>query len=133
VKKVLMSAAAAAGLLFATPVSAGAGMEWCDWDPIVPVITPAGNLVLVFDSVWTSSPLNIGLPLASYTATRVYDEDGRPHTAVDMVINVPTGLLWRFATTDMVTTGPLGSGTVLASTRGTSGTPVLLHFLLKQP
>lgn len=60
-------------------------------------------------------------------------EDGRPMTAVDVVINVPTGLLWRFATTDMVTTGPLGSGTVLAMNEGISGTPVHLYFTLSQP
>jgi hypothetical protein len=133
VKKILMSAAAAVGLLIAAPVPAGAMMEWCDWDPIVPIVTPGGHLVLVYDSVWTSSPLNIGLPVSSYSVSRIYDEDGQPHTAVDMVINVPTGLLWRFATTDMVTTGLLGSGTVLASAKGTSGSPVHLYFTLRQP
>jgi hypothetical protein len=132
VKKILMSAAAAVGLLIAAPVPAGAMMEWCDWDPIVPIVTPGGHLVPVYDSVWTSSPLNVGLPISSYTVSRVYDGTGQPLTAVDLVINVPT-LLWKFATTDMVTTGPLGSGTVLASSRGTSGTPVHLHFLLNQP
>jgi len=105
----------------------------CDWDPLVAVVTPAGNVVLVYDSVWTSTPLNVGLPVTTYSVSRIYDEDGNPMTAVNMVINVPTGLLFRFATKDMVTTGPLGSGTVLASQSGTSGTPVQLNFTLKQP
>jgi hypothetical protein len=129
----MVAAAMAAGLAVATPISASAGMEWCDWDPVVAVVTPAGNLVLVYDSVWTSSPLNLGLPVASYTVSRVYDGHGRPLTAVDMAINVPTGLLWRFSTTNLVSTGPLGSGTVLAKQGGTSGTPVHLYFTLNKP
>jgi hypothetical protein len=128
----MVAAAIAAGLAVATPVSAGAMVEWCDWDPVVPVVTPAGNVVLLFDSVWTSSPLNIGLPVASYTVSRTYDLHGRPLTAVDMVINVPTGLLWRFSTLNLVTTGPLGSGTVLAKQNGTSGSPVHLYFTLNK-
>lgn len=132
-KRFLVAATAAAGLLVAAPVPAGAMVEYCDWDPLVVVVTPGGNVNLVYDSVWTSSLLKIGLPLESYTVSRVYDEDGHAQTAVDMVIYVPTGLLFKFATTDMVTTGPLGSGTVLASANGTSGSPVHLKFTLNQP
>jgi len=65
--------------------------------------------------------------------SRTSDDHGRALTAVDMVINVPTGLLFKFATTDMVTTGPLGSGTLLAKQDGTSGTPVHLYFTLDKP
>jgi len=133
VKRLVVAAVMAGGLAVATPVTAGAGMEWCDWDPIVAVVTPAGNVVLLYDSVWTGSPLNIGLPISSYTASRIYDKDGQPLTAVDVVIYVPTGLLSKFATTDMVTTGPLGSGTVLAKVNGASGTPAHLYFTLNQP
>lgn len=130
VKRVMVAAAMAAGLVFATPVSAGAGMEWCDWDPIVPIVTPDGNVVLVFDSVWTHSPLNLALPIASYRVSRISGVYDQPQTAVDMVINVPSGLLFRFKTFNMVTTGPLGSGRVLASAPGSSGTPVHLKFTL---
>jgi hypothetical protein len=123
---------AAAGLLVAAPVQAGAMMEWCDWDPIVPIITPAGNLVLLYDSVWTTSPLHLALPVSSYTVSRVYLK-GQALTAVDMVISVPAGLLFRYSTLNMVTTGPLGSGQVLASATGNSGTPVHLKFTLNKP
>ena len=132
-KRVMVAVAMAAGLVVAAPISAGAMMEYCDWDPLVAVVTPAGNVVLVYDSVWTSSLLNIGLPVESYTVSRSYDEDGRPRTAVDMVVKVPAGLLFKFSTTDLVTTGPLGSGTVLARANGTSGSPVHLYFSLNQP
>jgi hypothetical protein len=133
VKRVLVAAAMAVGIMVATPASAGAFMTYCDWDPLVLIVTPGGHIVPVYDSVWTSSPLALALPLESYTATRVYDNYGRPHTAVDMTIYVPTGLLFRFATIDEVTTGLLGSGTVLARAYGTSGQPVHLKFTLSQP
>jgi hypothetical protein len=132
VKKVLVAAALAAGIMVASPASAGAFMTYCDWDPLVLIVTPGGHIVPVYDSVWTSSVLDLGLPLESYTVKRVYDEHGHPHTAVDMTISVPTGLLFQYSTYDEVTTGLLGSGTVLAHATGTSGTPVHLKFTLSQ-
>ena len=125
-KRVLVAAALAAGLLVASPTSAGAWATFCDWDPIVLIVTPAGNIVPVYDSVWTASPLDLGLPLESYTVSRVYDASGKPHTAVDMKITVPTGLLFRYTVKDMVTSGLLGTGTVYALKYGSSGTPVHL-------
>lgn len=131
-KRVVVAAALAAGILMCSPTSAGAWATYCDWDPIVPIVTPGGHTVLVYDSVWTQSPLSLGLPLATYTTSRVYDKAGQPHTAVDMKITVPTGLLFRYTTYNMVTSGLLGSGTVYAAKYGTSGTPVHLYFTLPQ-
>lgn len=131
-KRVVVAAALAAGLLLASPVTAGAWCVFCDWDPVVLVITPAGHVVPVYDSVWTASPLDLALPLESYTTSRVYSATGQPETAVDMVITVPTGVLLRYQTLDEVTTGLLGSGKVLAEAGGTSGTPVHLKFVLPQ-
>jgi hypothetical protein len=132
-KRVLVAAALAAGLLVLSPTSAGAWATFCDWDPLVLIVTPAGHVVTVYDSVWTSSPLDLAIPLESYTVSRVYDRVGRPHTAVDMTIYTPTGLLFRYAVTDEVTTGLLGSGKVLAIKNGYSGTPVHLKFTLAEP
>jgi hypothetical protein len=130
---VVVAAALAAGLLFASPSSAAAWATFCDWDPLILVVTPSGNIVPVYASVWTSTPLNLGLPLAGYTASRTYDWAGNPHTAVDMTISVPAGLLLRFNTYNMATSGLLGTGTVYATKDGTSGTPVHLKFTLPQP
>ena len=129
-KRGLFAALLAVVILVFSPSSAGAWLSYCDWDPIVLVITPAGHIVPVYDSVWTSSLLDIGLPLEIYTTSRVYDAQGNPETAVDMAIYVPTGLLFRYYVNDMVTSGPLGSGQVYASKGGTSGTPVHLKFIL---
>jgi len=133
VKRVFLAAMLAAGILVASPTSAGAWATYCDWDPLVLIVTPAGHVVPVYDSVWTSSPLDLGVPLESYTVARAYDRAGHPLTVVSMTITVPTGLLFQYATLDEVTTGLLGSGTVLARQSGTSGTPVHLTFTLRTP
>jgi hypothetical protein len=132
-RRALVAAVLAAGVLLASPTSAGAWATFCDWDPLVLVVTPAGHIVPVYDSVWTSSLLDLGVPLESYTASRVYSRSGAPETLVDMTISVPTGLLFRYQTTDEVTSGLLGSGTVYARANGYSGTPVHLKFTLAAP
>ena len=132
-KRVLFAAALAAGVLFASPTSAGAWATYCDWDPIVLIVTPSGHIVPVYDSVWTSSVLDLGVPVESYTVSRTYSRRGAPETLVDMTISVPTGLLLRYATTDEVTSGLLGSGTVYARASGYSGTSVHLKFVLTTP
>ena len=129
-KRVVLAAALAAGLLLSSPSGAAAWATYCDWDPLVLIVTPGGHIVPAYESVWTSSPLQIGLPLAGYTATRVYDNVGRPLTAVDVTILVPLGLLFNFPTHNMVTSGLLGTGTVYAVKDGWSGRPVHLKFTL---
>ncbi len=131
-KKLVVAGALALGLLASAPGSAAASMTWCDWDPLVVIVTPSGHLVPVYDSVWTSSPLNLGVPLETYTTKRAYDSAGRPITAVNMAIYVPTGLLFSFSTVDEVTTGLLGGGTLLARANGTSGKTVYLTFTLPE-
>lgn len=131
-KRLVVAGALALGLLAASPGSAAASVVWCDWDPLVPIVTPGGHIVLVYDSVWTSSLLNLGVPLASYTTKRAYDSTGRAITDVDVAISVPTGLLLRYSTMDEVTTGLLGSGAVLARTYGTSGKTAHLSFTIPE-
>ena len=130
-KRVVVAAAAAAGLLVASGAGVSACATYCDWDPLVLVITPGGHLVPVYDSVWTASLLEPGLPTETYTTARTY-VDGRAATEVNMTIYVPTGLLLSYSTVDEVTTGLLGSGTVLARANGTSGAPVHLKFTLPE-
>lgn len=131
-RRVVLAALMAVGIVVFSPAPAGAWFTACDWDPLVPVVTPAGHIVLVYDSVWTSSPLNLGLPLATTKVSRVYSPTGSPWTAVDTAITTPTGLLFRYAVTDEVTTGLLGSGKVLAVTSGMSGQTLHLKYVLSQ-
>ena len=132
-KRVLVAAALAAGVMFVSPTSAGAWATYCDWDPAVLIVTPSGHIVPVYDSVWTSSLLDLAVPVETYKVSRTYSRRGAPETLVDMTITVPTGLLLRYPTTDEVTSGLLGSGIVYARTSGYSGTPVHLSFVLSTP
>lgn len=131
-KRGLLAGVLAAGFLLVSPTGAGAWATYCDWDPLVPVITPSGHIVVVYDSVWTSNLLDLGVPLESYTTSRVY-VDGRPETAVDMAIFVPSGLLFQFQTQDQVRTGILGTGQLLAVKNGWSGQTLHLKFTLATP
>jgi hypothetical protein len=128
---VVLAALMAVGVIVCSPSTAGAWATYCDWDPLVVIVTPSGHIVPVYDSVWTSSPLDLGLPVESYSATRVY-VNGRAETAVDMAISIPTGLLLQFQTQDEVTTGLLGSGSVLATKNGWSGQTLHLKFTLPE-
>ena len=131
-KRVVFAAVLAVGVLFVSPTSAGAWATYCDWDPLVLVVTPSGHAVVVYDSVWTSSPIDLGVPLESYTTSRVYVA-GKPETAVDMAIFVPTGLLLQYQTQDQVRTGILGTGQLLAEKNGWSGQTLHLKFTLATP
>lgn len=131
-KKLVVAGALALGLLAASPGTAGASVVWCTWDPLVPIVTPGGHLVVVYDSVWTPSLLNLGVPVATYTTERAYDSNGQPVTDVDVAITVPTGLVLSYSTMDEVTTGLLGSGALLARSYGTSGKTVHLKFTIPE-
>jgi hypothetical protein len=133
VKRVFLAAMLAVGVVFVSPTSAGAWATFCDWDPLVLVVTPSGHIVPVYDSVWTPSLLDLGVPLESYTTSRTYSRTGAPETLVEMTISVPTGLLLKYQTIDEVTSGLLGSGNVYARASGYSGTPVHLKFILATP
>jgi hypothetical protein len=131
-KRLVVAGALALGLLAASPGSAAASSTWCTWDPLVLIVTPGGHLVVVYDSVWTPSLLNLGVPLESYSTRRAYDSNGNAITAVDMAISTPTGLLFSYSTMDEVTTGLLGSGGLLARGYGASGKTVHLEFTIPE-
>ena len=132
VRRVVLAALLAAAVGVLSPTTAGAWATYCEWDPLVPVITPSGNVVLLYDSVWTSNPVELGVPIATTATSRTYLA-GRPATAVDTAIWVPAGLLLQFQVKDMVTTGILGSGKVLATKNGWSGQTLHLKYTLAVP
>ncbi len=132
-KRLFIAGAMLVGML-GTQVTQVAAMEsYCDWDPPVLVVTPAGNLETVYVGVFTQSPLQLGLPIVSYTAVRAYDAAGKPVTKVDIAVSVPAGLLFQFQTYSVVSTGLLGGGQVLAASYGKSGQTTHLRYTLNQP
>jgi hypothetical protein len=118
------------GALGTQVTQAGASEYFCDWDPLVVVVTPGGHVDLVYVSVYTQSPLQVGLPVESYTATRAYDTQGNAVTNVDIAVHVPAGLLMRFQTYSVASSGPLGGGQVLAAVPGNSGQTTHLRYTL---
>jgi hypothetical protein len=132
VKRLLISGALLVGMM-GTQVTQAAAMEvYCDSDPPVAIITPAGHLAVVYVDVYSQLPL-VALPLESHTVTRTYDAAGNPVTQVDMAVTSPAGLLLQFRTHTVVSTGLLGSGKVLASSYGSTGQTTHLRFTINQP
>jgi hypothetical protein len=73
----------------------------------------------------------VQLARMDYTTVSV---EGGSATLVRLLVTVPT--TWdgrRFATSSVVSTGPLKTGTVLAAATGQSGLPMRLEFRLNRP
>lgn len=116
-----------------TPV-ARAGEEWCDTDPLVVIETPGGALVPVYV---TNGALGLEHLAAAQTATITTSvksvENGRA-TQVKVEVLVPDDLFGsHFATRSVVSSGPLGTGTVFATTSGYSGEVMKMTFTLDVP
>ena len=113
---------------------AGAGEEWCESDPVVPITTPKGNVVAVYVLTGAQGPEHLPAVLAAeyrYTATAAAGGAG---TLVELDVLVPPGgAAAPFATRSAASTGPLQTGTALASATGWSGQPMRLRFELAVP
>lgn len=121
-------------LLAALAVPVRAGEEWCDTDPIVLIVTPAGATVPIYV---TSGGLGIEhipavlLGAARYTAQPA--QDGRA-TLVQLSVTVPGDAFdGHFATRTVISSGPMVSGTVYARATGYSGQPMAVAFILAVP
>lgn len=120
--------------LTASVAPADAGDEWCESDPVVPVTTPKGNVVVVYVLTGAAGTEHLPAVLAAeyrYTATAA---GGGTSTLVELDVLVPADVTGGpFATRSAASTGPLKSGTLLASTTGSSGQPMRLRFELGVP
>ncbi len=126
-------------LVLAMSVNAGPGIatvsasnDWCDTDPVVVIQTPSGNLVPVYVNVGTQSSAYTPNSLMSalqmdYTAAPVRSGSA---TRVDVSVMVPTLLDSPFPTRVVISTGPLGSGSVYSQVSGTSGQVMNATFIL---
>ena len=131
----VVAALVALGGLTAAAAPAGAGEEWCESDPVVPVTTPKGNVVVVYVLTGAAGAEHLPAVLAAeyrYTATAAA---GGARTLVELDVLVPAAAAGGgpFATRAAASTGPLKSGTLLASTTGSSGQPMRLRFELDVP
>lgn len=128
-------------LLFAAALgpagTARAGAEWCDTDPLLLIRTPAGRFVPVYVRVGAQGsehlPAALAASLFATTDTAQTTAGGRA-TRVTVTVTIPDDAFGSdFPTRAMISTEPLGIGTVYDSTEGTSGAPLALRFTLDVP
>jgi hypothetical protein len=133
VLRVIGAVVASVLLLCSTTVGAFASDTWCDIDPPVVIITPGGNIVLVYvvDSGPVEHLVSLLTPRVSYT---VQPAAGGHATNVNMTVTVPNDLLGRnYAVGTEVWSGLARLGTKYTSAQGTAGTPIQLQFQLAVP
>src|SRR6266542_4059813 len=116
-------------LVIGTRADAGAGEQWCETDPLVVVTTPGGAAVALYvtnGAAGVEQLAAVQLADISYTTLTT---DGGSATLVHMTVTVPTGLDGSpYDTSSVVSTGPLKTGVILASVRGSSGLPMRMDF-----
>lgn len=124
-------AAGASGLLSAAARQALAD-DWCSSDPLVKVVTPAGNrqyLHITFSAPSTDyrKNLNDAKDSISWTAERSANGQG---TDVVVTSTVPLNGMAPFATRATISTNPFGEGTVYSIVEGTAGVQMVNTFYL---
>ena len=118
-----------------TPAVAAA--EWCDTDPVLLIRTPDGGVVAAYLLVGALGAQHLPAALAASVlaaAEPLEATGGGRALRVTATVTVPHDLFDRgFPTRALVSSGPLGTGTVYAATEGTSGAPMTLRFTLPAP
>lgn len=113
---------------------AGAVAEWCEDDPLITIVTPHGNQVLLHVTNYGQDPQAL---LEVKQARIMLGEVGSSHdeqlTGVKLRVLIQHHLGQRFNTRSVVSTGPSGSGVVLARVDGRSGETMELEFKLDVP
>ena len=124
----------ALAVLLGPAAPAGAGEEWCESDPIVPITTPKGNVVPVYVLTGAQGLEHLPAVLAAQYQYTAASTGGGTGTLVELDVLVPTGATGGpFATRSTASTGPVKTGDILASTAGRSGEPLRLRFELAVP
>jgi hypothetical protein len=127
----------AALVLVALAPAPVAAAEWCDTDPLVLVVTPAGTVVPVYVLVGALGVEHLpAAQAASIVSTTVAVDAtaGGRATKVALMVLVPDDVFASgFPTRSAASSGPLGSGTIYDATSGISGQTMTLRFTLAVP
>ena len=133
-RRVVLIPVAVLALIVGTCADAGAGEQWCETDPLVVVTTPGSARVPLYVTSGAAGVEHLAAVQLADIRYSTLTTDGGSSTLVHMTVTVPTGLDGsRYDTSSVVSTGPLKTGTVLASTIGSSGLPMRLDFKLGTP
>lgn len=130
----LLRSLALVGLLLAMTVPvASANEEWCSDDPPRILVTPGGNTLLLYETLGAQGDLYFtdltqGLAFTTYTATNQVHA-GVDGTVFTLTVPIPNDPVFgSFADRGFASSLPLATGTIYASSTGTSGTPLELTF-----
>jgi hypothetical protein len=111
--------------------SVAAGEEACD-DPPVLIVTPSGQLVVVYVTTYADIEHLIAITLAEITWE--VRPEGPEATRVTMHVTVPDDVFAQhFEARTVVSTGPFATGTIYDTASGYSGEPMKLEFRLDVP
>ncbi len=128
-KRYFFAALLAALCLALLSAPASAGEQWCEDDPLVVITTPGGAQVPIYV---TSAALGLDhLPAVQQATISYTAKAAGSSTLVQMNVTIPDDLFdSHFATRTTASTGPLATGTVLATASGFSGAAMNMQFML---
>lgn len=111
----------------------GAVAEWCEDDPPVTIVTPAGNEVLLHVTNYGEGLQNLPYVKQAQIVGQTARGNGRDElTKVEVMVYIPNDSAGRrFKTKSVISTGEFATGTVLDEVKGTSGQVRKLQFTLK--
>ena len=138
VSTLLRSSVAVMLLLFLAVPIASANQEWCSGDPPRALLTPHGNVVLVFVTLGAAGDQylpDLAQGLVNTTATaQSATRKGVPGTMFTLTVHIPSDLLLGgFATQGITSAGALGTGTIYATSSSASGVPLVMAFWYPLP
>lgn len=125
----------AAIVLLATGVpAADASAQWCEEDPLVVIQTPGGSLVPLYVTNGALGAEHLPAVLAAGIGYTVKSVESGGATLVKVQVQVPDDLYgYQFETRSTVSTGPLKTGAIYATTQGFSSQVMQLEFKLQTP
>jgi hypothetical protein len=127
-KGLLASVLLALVLLAGLVPGAGATEQWCEVDPLVVIMTPGGNLVPVFVTNRARGGREY-LPALVKAHISHTAKPAKGGTAVEVYVTI-AAIPGVTDAASIASTGPLGTGAVYDTTRGTTGQQMTLEFKL---
>jgi hypothetical protein len=113
--------------LFLTAIS-GAASEWCSEDPVIHFVDAGGHSQTVYLTAYGEGVEHShAVSAMAYTYATEYGDHGHK-TKVKLVVFVPDDCRHHFHVRSVVSTGPGGTGVVLAHHDGDSGHNSGLEF-----
>jgi hypothetical protein len=121
-------------LLVGSASGVAAGEQWCEVDPLVVITTPGGSSVPIFATNGAQGLEHLVALETAHISYTVTAAEGGTATVVTMqVLIAGDPFESHFETRSITSTGPLKTGTVLATARGYSGQVMHMQFKLNVP